>query len=143
MQETSPSTLSTNGFTAAKGVRLEGASVGRARKWTWRSTSATRVKLSSLFKFIESLVYRKANERATITWDEWFDNFERYGLTFVYEREVADRAHELWDARGRTNGHDTEDWHKAERQLGHHGTGPSARYRFVTDDGVSRPPGRA
>jgi len=78
-----------------------------------------------------------------ITWDEWFDNFEQYGLTFVYEREVADRAHELWDARGRTNGHDKEDWHQAERQLGIHGTGPSARYRFVTDDAVNQTPRRA
>jgi hypothetical protein len=25
-----------------------------------------------------------------ITWDEWFENFERHYLTFVYEEEIAD-----------------------------------------------------
>jgi hypothetical protein len=68
-----------------------------------------------------------------ITWDEWFEHFDRHGLTFVYETEVADRAHELWDTRGQQDGHDRDDWSEAERQLGGPRDRPSARYRFVTD----------
>lgn len=36
-----------------------------------------------------------------ITWDEWFNSFDSQGLTFVYEREVTDRAYDLWDGRPR------------------------------------------
>ena len=50
---------------------------------------------------------------------------------FVYEREVADRAHELWDARGKTDGRDKDDWFEAERQLRQPGYRPGARYRFA------------
>lgn len=67
-----------------------------------------------------------------ITWDEWFSHFDQYGLTFVYEIEVADRAHQLWSARGGTDGHDKEDWFEAERQLQHSLERPIARYRFTT-----------
>jgi hypothetical protein len=35
-----------------------------------------------------------------ISWEEWFANFDAYGLTFVYEEEVADRAYEFYQARG-------------------------------------------
>src|SRR4051812_45733944 len=35
-----------------------------------------------------------------ISWAEWFDNFERHGLTFLFEEEVADRAYEYWQRRG-------------------------------------------
>jgi hypothetical protein len=66
-----------------------------------------------------------------IAWDEWFSNFDRYALTFVYEAEVADRAHELWTARGGTDGRDKEDWFAAERQLHQDANRPSARYRFT------------
>ncbi len=30
-----------------------------------------------------------------ISWAEWFDNFDRHTLTFVFEEEVADRAYEV------------------------------------------------
>src|SRR3954451_25053783 len=39
-----------------------------------------------------------------ITWEEWFDNFDRHDLVFIYEEEdanqVAERAHARWQARG-------------------------------------------
>lgn len=66
-----------------------------------------------------------------ISWDEWFSHFDRCGLTFVYEIEVADRAHQLWSARGKTNGGDKEDWFEAERQLRQSPERPIARYRFT------------
>jgi hypothetical protein len=65
-----------------------------------------------------------------ISWDEWFENFEAHGLTFVYEEEIADRAYELYLARGGEDGRDLEDWFEAERQLQKAGV-PSARYRMV------------
>jgi hypothetical protein len=65
-----------------------------------------------------------------ISWDEWFENFEAHGLTFVYEEEVEDRAYELYLARGGAHGRDQEDWFEAERQLQKPGV-PSARYRLV------------
>jgi hypothetical protein len=66
-----------------------------------------------------------------ITWDEWFDHFDRHDLLFVYEEDVADRAYALWQARGCEHGHDREDWFHAERQLrGPKGTA-LGRYRFV------------
>ena len=45
-----------------------------------------------------------------MSWDEWFENFDTYGLTFVYEEEVADRAYEYFQARGGEHGRDREDW---------------------------------
>jgi hypothetical protein len=66
-----------------------------------------------------------------ISWDEWFGHFDHHALTFVYEIEVADRAHALWAARGRPDGGAREDWFEAERQLRQQGNGPSARYRFT------------
>jgi DUF2934 family protein len=66
-----------------------------------------------------------------IDWDEWFDNFDRNGLTFVYEDDVEVRAHELFESRGREHGHDREDWLEAEHQLGKPATGLSARYRLI------------
>jgi hypothetical protein len=68
-----------------------------------------------------------------ISWDEWFDNFDRYRLVFVYEEDVADRAYELWQHRGGGIGRDQEDWFEAERQLGGPREGPMARYHFVTE----------
>ena len=67
-----------------------------------------------------------------ITWDEWFSHFDEYGLTFVYEAEVAERAHALWTARGRAEGGDKEDWFEAERQLRHDPNRPIGRYRFTS-----------
>jgi hypothetical protein len=65
-----------------------------------------------------------------IGWDEWFDHFEAHDLAFVYEEEVADRAHELSEARGGEPGHDWADWFEAERQLGKPAAGPG-RFRIV------------
>jgi hypothetical protein len=69
-----------------------------------------------------------------ISWDEWFDNFERHRLVFVYEEDVADRAYELWCARGHRDGYALEDWIEAERQLTHSNGRPAARYRLVQMD---------
>jgi hypothetical protein len=72
----------------------------------------------------------------SISWEEWFETFDRHRLVFVYEEEVADRAYELAQARGGAHGHDLEDWFEAERQL--EPSGPSSgRYRILmrSDDG--------
>ena len=68
-----------------------------------------------------------------ISWDEWFENFERHVLTFVYEEDTSHRAYELWEARRREHGHDRDDWFEAERQLGAPAATPSARYRFLRE----------
>ena len=70
-----------------------------------------------------------------ISWDEWFDNFDRHHLVFVYEENVADRAYELWQRRGGGLGNDQQDWFEAERQLGGGKEGSIAanpKYRLVT-----------
>jgi Protein of unknown function (DUF2934) len=69
-----------------------------------------------------------------ISWDEWFEHFDRNRLLFVYQEEVADRAYALWQGRGGGHGRDREDWFEAERQLREIAGGPSARYRFVQQD---------
>jgi hypothetical protein len=74
-----------------------------------------------------------------ISWDEWFDNFERHDLVFVYEEpdwhEVAVRAHAVWQRRGGDNGHDVEDWVQAEHELRRdaHGEDVSLRYWIVSN----------
>ena len=68
-----------------------------------------------------------------ITWAEWFENFDRYQLTFVFEEEVADRAYEYWQARGGGDGHDRDDWFQAEQDIGTSRNTSSARYRLVKD----------
>ncbi len=67
-----------------------------------------------------------------ISWEEWFENFDRHQLTFIYEQSVADRAYEYWQARGGGDGHDGEDWLQAEQELGAEARS-GARYRLVTD----------
>ena len=69
-----------------------------------------------------------------ISWDEWFEHFDRNRLVFVYEEEVADRAYALWQDRGGEHGRDREDWFEAERQLREIPGGPGARYQFVQQD---------
>jgi hypothetical protein len=69
-----------------------------------------------------------------IPWDEWFESFDRDGLVFVYEEEVADRAHAMWQDRGAEHGHDQRHWFDAERELKDGGAFPGARYRFVQQD---------
>ena len=68
-----------------------------------------------------------------ISWEEWFDNFDRYRLIFIYDEDVAHRAYELWQRRGGGVGHDQEDWFEAERQLGRAGIGAMERYRLVAE----------
>ncbi len=67
-----------------------------------------------------------------ISWDEWFENFDRHGLVFVYDEDVPDRAYELWRQRGGGSGNDQQDWFEAERQLGAPSGRAMARYRLVT-----------
>jgi hypothetical protein len=66
-----------------------------------------------------------------ITWDEWFENFDRYHLTFVYEEEIADRAYAVWQAHGGGHGHHDRDWCEAERQLASPTGRSMGRYRFL------------
>jgi hypothetical protein len=69
-----------------------------------------------------------------IAWDEWLEHFDQHRLIFVYEEDVEHRAYELWEARGRGDGRDWDDWFEAERQL-HELPGPArARYRIVSSD---------
>ena len=69
-----------------------------------------------------------------ISWDEWFEHFDRNRLVFVYEEEVADRAYALWQDRGGEHGRDREDWFEAERQLRETPGGPVVRYWFTQQD---------
>lgn len=66
-----------------------------------------------------------------ISWEEWFDNFDRHNLVFVHEQDVAHRAYELWQSRGGDHGGDLADWFEAERQLKPLGGSPGTRYRIV------------
>jgi DUF2934 family protein len=66
-----------------------------------------------------------------ITWDEWFENFERHDLAFAFDEEVQDRAYEIWEARGGGHGHDRDDWFEAEHQLREVARWPTARYRLI------------
>lgn len=69
-----------------------------------------------------------------IAWTEWFENFDRHQLTFVFEEEVADRAYEYWQARGGAHGHDRDDWFQAEYEMGKPTSHAGARYRIVKED---------
>jgi hypothetical protein len=73
-----------------------------------------------------------------ISWDEWFDNFYRHDLIFVYDEidsaQVAERAWELWHAGGAQSGHDREDWLRAERDLERDAHTTPVRYRLIKDD---------
>ncbi len=69
-----------------------------------------------------------------VSWEKWFEHFDRLRLMFVYEEEVVDRAYELWQAGGKTHGHDLDDWLEAKHQLEGPAGPPSARYRFVTQE---------
>jgi DUF2934 family protein len=71
-----------------------------------------------------------------ISWEEWFALFDQRRLTFVYEEDVEDRAHELAQARGGAPGHELEDWSEAKRQLAPAGS-RSGRYRFIVEDDQS------
>ena len=69
-----------------------------------------------------------------VSWDEWFEHFDRHRLVFVCEEEVADRAYAIWQARGGEHGYDREDWFEAERQLRDIPGGRGARYWLVQQD---------
>jgi hypothetical protein len=72
-----------------------------------------------------------------ITWDEWFENFERHDLLFVYEEAdrdaIASRAYAVWLRHGAEHGRDQDDWLQAERDLRRDagGDAPSVRYWIV------------
>ncbi|HMF59601.1 MAG TPA: DUF2934 domain-containing protein [Vicinamibacterales bacterium] len=74
-----------------------------------------------------------------ISWAEWFDNFDRHALTFVFEEEVADRAYEHWQARGCGHGHDRDDWFRAENEIGKPGAFVGGRYRLVKEEDEDNP----
>ncbi len=67
-----------------------------------------------------------------ITWDEWFANFDRHHLTFVYEEEITDRAYAVWQARGGGDGHDRDDWLEAKRQMASVAEQSMGRYRVTS-----------
>jgi hypothetical protein len=52
---------------------------------------------------------------------------------------VAQRAYERWEARGREDGRDQEDWFEAEREIGHgssgQGTADRSQRRGGTNEG--------
>jgi hypothetical protein len=72
-----------------------------------------------------------------ILWDEWFENFDRNDLLFVFEEEdtvqIAERAYAHWQARGGASGFDRDDWYEAKREIqgGAAGGAPDARYWIV------------
>jgi hypothetical protein len=67
-----------------------------------------------------------------IAWDEWFANFDRHKLTFVYAEAIADRAYAIWQARGGGHGHDRDDWFEAHRQMGRFAAQSSGTYRLTS-----------
>ena len=75
-----------------------------------------------------------------ISWDEWFDHFDRHRLLFAFEeqdrQQVAARAHELSRSHDGESGRDREDWFRAERHLQQQagGASPSVRYHFMKDE---------
>jgi hypothetical protein len=69
-----------------------------------------------------------------ISWEEWFEHFEREQLSFVFEEELADRAYDLYQARGGEHGSDRADWFEAKEQMASTAerlSGPSGRYHIV------------
>jgi hypothetical protein len=72
-----------------------------------------------------------------IGWEEWLAHFDQHQLLFVYDEQDPDqisrRAHELFEARGRQDGGDLEDWLQAEREMRRQrgGGGASVRYSIV------------
>jgi hypothetical protein len=86
------------------------------------------------------LISQGAGRFRPITWDEWFENFERHHLTFVYEEEIADRAYAVWEARGGRHGQDRDDWFEAERQMLRSGARPMSWYHIMTVETISARP---
>lgn len=66
-----------------------------------------------------------------ITWEEWFEHFDRHHLTFVHEEEIAERAYAVWEARGGGHGQDRDDWFEAERQMVGIAGRPMRRYHLT------------
>lgn len=73
-----------------------------------------------------------------IGWEEWFQNFDRYRLIFIYSEppteDVASRAFELWQRRGGGDGHALDDWLRAEAQVRASRGGSTQAYRLMADD---------
>jgi len=69
-----------------------------------------------------------------IGWEEWLAHFDQHQLLFVYEEQDSDqisrRAHELFEARGRQDGGDLEDWLQAEREMRRQRSGGAASVRY-------------
>jgi hypothetical protein len=53
---------------------------------------------------------------ARVTGEGWMGK-NTGGSRYPTNREVAERAYRLYEARGRVDGHEVEDWLLAERQL--------------------------
>ena len=59
---------------------------------------------------------------------------------------IAERAYQLWIARGRAHGSEEEDWLEAERQMSstedanelNHGANGAGAVRVVSDEGMAR-----
>jgi len=69
-----------------------------------------------------------------IGWEEWLAHFDQHQLLFVYDEQDPDqisrRAHELFEARGRQDGGDLEDWLQAEREMRRQRSGGAASVRY-------------
>jgi hypothetical protein len=55
-------------------------------------------------------------------------------------RDVAARAYSIYEARGKEDGHDEEDWHKAEAELAIEAGGPADAGPNVPVDGGKEGP---
>lgn len=56
---------------------------------------------------------------ARLTGEEWMEKDTR-GSRYPTSHEVAQRAYGFYEARGRVDGHDLEDWLLAEKELRGH-----------------------
>lgn len=57
----------------------------------------------------------------------------------VIQEKLRRRAYELYESRGRENGHDLEDWMQAESELGSAGHARTSGGRCKTGSGVNPP----
>lgn len=150
MNSTLPFTPQSRGFSTAAADRLRPASENRAlittdheriRRWA-ASHSAEPATGEATVSGPQTVTvndggagvrfnFPGAARFRPITWDEWFEHFERHQLAFAFDEDVQDRAYEIWQARGGGHGHDRDDWFAAELQLGKVAEGPSARYRLI------------
>lgn len=74
------------------------------------------------------------NRHRPVSWEEWLTVFQQHRLVFVYQEDVADRAHELWRGHEAELGHARQDWFEAQRELQQEGAHPSGGYRFAREE---------